>query len=283
MDFVRHSTPLPPSAVYTTDTQCAALAQYVSHNEHCIGPEELYQLATNISPDCIIHVANVEGDADGFYFDQFDPRCLYKRGESFAGKNVLAACDPNFADIIMESYVAARNGSSRFSKEIVLSGPGRIFVRYVTPLMSKGVIKQILICSRYQMISNSENINLNVTLPPYQQVRKILSEINTAELTTRLCHDAADEINRLRSKLEKQQDPTGNWCPINSVPDIWKNGNTVIFYDPSYGYRMARWRELGSFTTNLNLKMISGWYDGSEPLSHTSKTLAYLLSPPQLN
>ncbi len=283
MNLVRHTTPLPSSAVYTTDTQCAALAQYVTHKEHCLGPEELFQLATNVSPDCIIHVANVERDADSFYFEQFDPRCLYKRGENFAGKNVLDACDPSFADVVMDSYIAARDGTSRFSKEVMLSGPGRIFVRYVTPLMSNGAIKQILICSRYQMIANSENINLNITLPTFRQVKKTLSEINSTELTTRLCYDAADEINRLRVKLKEQQDPAQSWRTIQTIPDIWKNGSVVVFYDEIYGYRMARWRELDSLTTNPNLRMSSGWYEGAEPLSHTDETLACLLTPPQLD
>lgn len=280
MNFDRHTTPLPSSAVYWTDTQCSALAQYVAYKGHSLGLEELYQLSTDISPDCIIHVANVEGDPDSFYFEQFDPRCLYKRGENFAGKSVLRACDPSSADIIMDSYIAARDGSSQFSKEVVLSGPGRIFVRYVTPLRTNGVIKQILICSRYQMIANSKNINLKFTLPTYQQIEKTLSENNLEELTTRLCYDAADEIKRLRSKLLEQQEPMQDWVPVNEVPDTWKNGCTVIFYDQAFGFRLARWRELSGFTNNPNFKMLSSWYDGAEPLSYVNETLAYRLKPP---
>lgn len=187
---IRQTTPLEPSLVHVVDDECSAAAFYVRSKGNRIGAEELHALKTNVSPNCITHIVNVEGDPNQFFFDTYDRDCLYANGADFQGKLIHEVCDPGTANGILDTYDAVRRGQDRLSRVIILSNPSRAFFCFATPLIENGQIKQILVCSRYQKIISQRQIVPDKFSIACQKIERLIATVAGALAPTVLARYA---------------------------------------------------------------------------------------------
>jgi len=174
----RVSTQLPAGAIHILDAQGDALTRYVELKNFKLTAEDLNRLQTEICPDWLLHIVNVETEnPDGFYFERYDQRCLFNGGRDLTNETMSAAGgDTGYLAGVLDTYNTVRsNRIEKLTREVVLSETPRVFLRHAIPLISKGNVKQILICSRYENSVSDSDVLVKKALGTRQKIEDIIT------------------------------------------------------------------------------------------------------------
>lgn len=173
----RVSTQLPAGAIHILDPQGDALTRYVELKNFKLTAEDLNKLQTEICPDWLLHIVNVETEnPEGFYFERYDQRCLFNSGRDLTNQTMHSSGEPGYLEGVLDTYSTIRkNNIEKLTREVVLSDTPRIFLRHAIPLVSKGNVKQILICSRYQDVVSDSDILIKKALGTRQKIEDIIT------------------------------------------------------------------------------------------------------------
>ncbi|MCG8491481.1 MAG: hypothetical protein MI743_07695 [Sneathiellales bacterium] len=174
----RVSTQLPAGAIHILDPQGDALTRYVELKNFKLTADDLNKLQTEICPDWLLHIVNVETEnPEGFFFERYDQRCLFNGGRDLTNETMFAAGgDTGYLAGVLDTYNSVRSHKiEKLTREVVLSETPRVFLRHTIPLISKGNVKQILICSRYEDTVSNSDILVKKALGTRQKIEDIIT------------------------------------------------------------------------------------------------------------
>ncbi len=143
-----------PSSIHGVDSQGDSLARFVRYKEYNLDAEDLFIIQNFISPDWLIHTMITESDdPKGFVIDRYDNRCLYDGGRDITGMAIGDAHDPQYIEGSLQKFVSVRDrGAISLTKETIALNPNRVYMRYMTPMVTWDGQVKILIACRYQEI-----------------------------------------------------------------------------------------------------------------------------------